>query len=1319
MDKTIIPEKQSQFQADKTVVADGADKTIVAANNTQQQADKTVVAGGADKTIVAEGSSAQQPVDKTVVGEGNKTIVAGEGNKTVVAGRTVVGGSPAKDKNKPAMQKSAGVNVSINIEAKSTEIDAIMDASNIYHDGVKLTIDGAPCKILSTISDTSGEACVYKVEYRKRTLALKLYNYSHHLSTEQLSILHDINAAKDTGCAVELYLYGKGQDLTFRSIKGSSDTPAPNDIYFELMQYCEGGTLADICIAGNQNLFREYALKMAACIDFCHKKRFLHRDIKPANFFFVDKDQKRMVLGDFGIAAHLDSNGQCITNAARTKIYASPEIYINVPGEQYFHLYPESDFYSMGMVLLYLWYGKTQFNSLFADNNNNIDERVLANLKISGRLPLPTDLSPENLSLLKALLEVDRSKRASYDQIEQWAKGNNPFETVIQQTADEMDIVYTHGRHVHSMTELVKAMLEDRRIAAGYLYNGDISRWLREQDYPEYAMLVDELLKEYAKDRNAGVIAACYTLDPELPFIADDGSQYATVEDIASHMLHNSKRYENALKQENHSLYIYLKTGGQKQLAQQAYSDIKGNPHYGLLNLIYSLDVNQPFPVTIKSSGETVYCDTPADIVDARSTKGQFSSDTEDDIKSPVFLSWLGERDVAAQQRVIRFMKDYNTDAVWVVEGILYCFNLQYDFGYDIDRNSGSSVFTAQQVAEYLNKLKDVVLTRGENSDAAKGILEDLYDSYDSRFFVYLFSKGKQYEDKCHALLDCFDVNSEENRKKASDYNVDVALYKFIKALGYNPTYYFPAQDKHVSTLNELKTIPEKDVRLALNNGCLKEWIAVFFHEDPFADFSRKYSYEESVADYIEFIRSLDQTQPLVQNYDHVDNVVANVQSKVNNVIVRAKVIRLILGLIALIPIIFTCYSLLVHGLPFGGNPLKGQGMTVGLVLVILCSLVMLMEDGFPQGLIEGVIGGIVLYWILYAILALLMPVAPYLFVIVLLALGGLMIYMMFKSLQQNKYPRVFNPSFADLHLESVYNAFRPHGGVVDTPYLDDAKKFIADTNSSWQQQSLLLIPTALIAALALWLQYFLTGSLFGITFFTPEKDHHYELFAGDWNGEFDGRAATLQITDIKEDGSFSGVMNVKYKNLIKEKVNGKITPDSIVFTDLVQNGNLDGDYASVYERQDGNNYHVTGTYVNKMTGKTTAFNFDRVLDIPAEQETIEEEKTGNDVNETAETEQAQPQTKKTDEPAREPAKEVATPDPSSAKTKKREEPAVQPSKPTQPSSGKGGFKLEKVNPANQPSSGGGGFKLEKVNSANQPSSGGSGFKLEKIENNN
>ena len=217
-----------------------------------------------------------------------------------------------------------------------------------------------------------------------------------------------ITQATATGLLVATYSYGKLLDPIDHF---------PRD--YELMEYCEGDTLAQIDLKGNEKRLGEIALQSAIEIDFLHKKGIIHRDVKLANFFFRTPQQRMedLTLGDFGIAVLADKDGKAqIDYQPRTFIYTAPEYYYSVDGK--IQISYKSDCDSLGMMLLVLWNGADIYR---------INEYQSIDMKRMGTLPYPTNVSDHMLQLMKALTDVNPATRAGLPEIIKWRKGESIF----------------------------------------------------------------------------------------------------------------------------------------------------------------------------------------------------------------------------------------------------------------------------------------------------------------------------------------------------------------------------------------------------------------------------------------------------------------------------------------------------------------------------------------------------------------------------------------------------------------------------------------------------------------------------------------------------------------------------------------------------------------------------------------------------------------------------------------------------------------------------------------------------------------------------
>ena len=94
------------------------------------------------------------------------------------------------------------------------------------------------------------------------------------------------------------------------------------------MEYCHCGSLGSFIRSGNR--LSESALRdiMACCLmglTYLHAKKIIHRDIKPDNLFL--SEQGVIKVGDFGLAAQLNSSASRRSVVCGTSLYMAPEVF--------------------------------------------------------------------------------------------------------------------------------------------------------------------------------------------------------------------------------------------------------------------------------------------------------------------------------------------------------------------------------------------------------------------------------------------------------------------------------------------------------------------------------------------------------------------------------------------------------------------------------------------------------------------------------------------------------------------------------------------------------------------------------------------------------------------------------------------------------------------------------------------------------------------------------------------------------------------------------------------------------------------------------
>jgi eukaryotic-like serine/threonine-protein kinase len=177
-----------------------------------------------------------------------------------------------------------------------------------------------------------------------RTVALKLIPGAEHARwsrwLEELADLHHPNL-------VPLELFGTHDGL-----------------YFVVMPLVPGGDLKErlpeftIGPRNSRRALRKVAAlieKVAAAVDFLHRRGILHRDLKPSNILLADPTGAEPLVCDFGLAGRLDETAPTSRHIVGTPPYMAPEQMTGQP------LTTAADIWSLGAVLYELLTGRPPF----------------------------------------------------------------------------------------------------------------------------------------------------------------------------------------------------------------------------------------------------------------------------------------------------------------------------------------------------------------------------------------------------------------------------------------------------------------------------------------------------------------------------------------------------------------------------------------------------------------------------------------------------------------------------------------------------------------------------------------------------------------------------------------------------------------------------------------------------------------------------------------------------------------------------------------------------------------------------------------------
>lgn len=685
---------------------------------------------------------------------------------------------------------------------------------------------GEVYKRLECLSGNSGEAQVFLVEKDGEKMVLKIYYPNFKIKKEVTKIVMNMRFEMiiniiDFG---KVYLEGANRD-------------------YELMEYLQGGTFENYNVHGDMNKFRRIALQTAAALKYCHNRNIIHKDIKPGNFFFRDETHEEVVLGDFGISSLLSKKEELHrTTQARTPLYASPEMYNDVI-DGVVEISQATDYYSLGLTLMTIWMGHAPFN---------VGERTIMRQKNNGRIP-GMDSLPERVKLLiSGLTTVNASSRWTYDEVEQWFNGETPSVDIKSPFLKYKSFVVDPDRNLvaENIEELVPMLIENERIAIGYLYSGSLANWFDSCGNTKVSTeLRDIVANKYAGDHHAGFMAAVYAMDPTLPYVNIAGQKCTDAHSLATSILIYAKEYSVMLRNPYDKFWVYVDSHfdcNVNRMRGYFESSPDADMSVPIQRVAFEIDTELPFIHQKQSSTiqEIVSCFGSGDV-------------TENDWISLVdgrLLSWMyGHADAMACE-ALRIM----------TKGQQYSRQLAYKVLYDIDREAAYDLREADTPAKVGELMHDNLIRWQNLSDEDFENKISEYSDPNGRFAFYAQLHGWSVE--YEQLKRCFDMNSEENRERLSAYDLRTAAYRFCCILGVKPQYMLQSgKILKNEKINDRRLY--NDIRPEIRSGSFKQWLSVYYHENPDNDFEEAYSYERALEKWLTVIGDIDPQQPYFRRY--------------------------------------------------------------------------------------------------------------------------------------------------------------------------------------------------------------------------------------------------------------------------------------------------------------------------------------------------------------------------------------------------------------------------------------------------------------------
>jgi len=415
-------------------------------------------------------------------------------------------------------------------------------AGSIFAAGQTLTLNNRNCAIESVISDSSGEAIVYKVKIDGKPYVLKHYKANAPLSdTARKALTRIKDKPKDR--VVRIFDFGNynGQD-------------------FEIMEFAEGGTLNQYISKNgplrNVTVFKSIVKQITEGLEQLHGHyKIIYQDLKPDNIYFRDANKTSLILADFGISSVMEGmEDEVEVKANITDLYAAPELASKGKRTQVL-VTPAVDYYALGITMMELWLGEKPFKGMPATKRDY--------LILEEKVDFPLDMPDDFKTIIQGLIMPQRKDRWGNSHIHKWLKGEaltlDAHKPTIAKTEYE-SLKITETEFATNTKELATLMAKYPDKGKIILYNGIIKNWLEKAGDVVLLGEIENIISQYKDDKDAGSYVAIYTLDPERKFTSRGGKTCNAPEEIADALMAESAYYIEELKKTNANLYLFLGT---------------------------------------------------------------------------------------------------------------------------------------------------------------------------------------------------------------------------------------------------------------------------------------------------------------------------------------------------------------------------------------------------------------------------------------------------------------------------------------------------------------------------------------------------------------------------------------------------------------------------------------------------------------------------------------------------------------------------------------------------------------------------------------
>jgi len=309
--------------------------------------------------------------------------------------------------------------------------------------------------------------------------------------------------------------------------------------------------------------------------------------------------------------------------------------------------------------------------------------------------------------------------------------------------------------------------------------------------------------------------------------------------------------------------------------------DDKEKGRIAVLRTVYEIDPDVPFLARFGAN-------TVKDIVKAFGS-GDANIDEWNSLTDGRLESWLNSHSDEMTQESFRILQTQNDGSR----------GFAYKTLYNIDRESAFDLRFADTPAKVGKLLNEKLMTLQSASDAEFAHEMKDYSDLNGRLAFYAQLHG--WSECADSLQHCFDMQSKENKERLGRYDLRTASYRFCKMIGGDPTYRL-ADGTLLSDGTSISNRHRSQILHEIKHGSFTQWLTLFYHENPDADFSQPYTYEQSLVRWLEEVGTYDPSFKYFKRFSEAKATTDNKIKATRNRWARVKSTELIWS--------YVCYAL-------------------------------------------------------------------------------------------------------------------------------------------------------------------------------------------------------------------------------------------------------------------------------------------------------------------------------------------------------------------------------------------------------------------------